>query len=308
MSKQIFCIGGANIDVKLKASETLELATSNIASTAVTFGGVARNVAENLAVLTSKISLQCVVGDDASGQLLLKNLQTKGVDTSTSLILAGQTTSSYYAVLKDNGELHIALVDMAIYENLNFEAFISSWQSWPTGSIVFLDTNLPASLIEYAIQLSYEKQILLCIDPVSTIKAKRLPQQLHGVFLLKPNQLEASALTNTDVISADDCMRAAEKLLMRGAENVVISLGESGYVVANKHIQQHIAVTAIERIIDANGAGDAFISGILWGLQLNKNIIDACQLGSKLAALALQTHKTAIDSISRECLLEFTET
>ena len=90
MKKNIICIGGANVDFKLKSQKPLLLNTSNPVFSNNSFGGVARNVAHNLAKITSKIHLQCVVGDDSYGKILLEQLQSLGVNTQHSHILVGK--------------------------------------------------------------------------------------------------------------------------------------------------------------------------------------------------------------------------
>src|SRR5262249_8397983 len=100
----IYCIGGANIDRKLISLGVLTRETSNPVTSVTTWGGVARNIADNLSRWTQPIYLQCVVGDDKEGQQLLQAIQQLGVDVSHCLTLSHCTTSQYYAVLDSKGE------------------------------------------------------------------------------------------------------------------------------------------------------------------------------------------------------------
>lgn len=298
MSKPIFCIGGANIDRKLIACDQLLLGTSNPVSSTTTFGGVARNVAENLAHWTAPIHLQCVVGDDIEGKNLLAYMQQLGVDIRHCLILPHHSTSHYYAVLEMQGELRIALADMAIYNHIPTKIFKQAWNEWPDESIIFIDTNLPADILQQIIQHNKQNKYQLCIDPVAVLKAKRLPLSLENIFLIKPNQDEASALCNIPIHSINDCMTAGEILLKRGVKNVVISVGEAGYVIVNEEMKRHITITKIEEIKDVNGAGDAFVAGILYGLQQALPLLEACELGATAAALTIQSYKTVAENIT----------
>ena len=305
MVKNIFCIGGANIDRKLKSSANLLPGTSNPVVSNTTFGGVARNVAENLARWTNRVHLQCVVGKDAAGQQLLAHMQKLGVNTDKCFVLENHATSHYYALLNSGGELHIALADMDIYDHIPIETFIQSWNEWSNYTIIFIDTNLPAALIDYALHQAEAKQAKLIIDPVSVPKAKRLPHSLKNVFLIKPNQLEASILTGITIHSVNDCFKAGVALLNRGVENVVISLGNSGYVIVNDSQQEHIQTLQFNDVHDVNGAGDAFIAGILFGLQEDSSILHACELGAAAAAFTVQSHKTVAEEITAAHLRAF---
>ena len=98
MKPSVLCIGGANLDRKLRLSETLRMGTSNPVSSEVSPGGVARNVAENLALLGCKVRLLSTFSDDLEGNWLLDHLNSAGVDVSPSLIVPGRKSGSYTAL------------------------------------------------------------------------------------------------------------------------------------------------------------------------------------------------------------------
>ena len=77
----ILCIGGAAVDRKFRLAEPPRAATSNPGRGVSSFGGVARNVAENLARLGRRAALISAVGDDADGAALVAHLAALGVDT-----------------------------------------------------------------------------------------------------------------------------------------------------------------------------------------------------------------------------------
>ncbi|WP_298624001.1 carbohydrate kinase family protein [uncultured Legionella sp.] len=290
----IFCIGGANIDLKLKSSNALLLHTSNPVYSNSSFGGVARNVAHNLAKVTSNVHLQCIVGDDASGRALLEHIGSLGVNTTHSLIVKGKRTSQYLAVLDESGELFIGLADMNIYDEIDDEFITAAWSSWSSQSLVFLDTNLPSSVIDLILKRAVDLDVKICIDPVSAEKAKKIPYQLDAVFLLKPDVQEASILSNMPIRTVKDCFTAGRKLLKRGAKNIVISMGNLGYVLVNDTHEIHMPALEVDSIVDVSGAGDAFVSGILLGLQQNKGILESCTMGAKSAAQTIQSVDTVI--------------
>ena len=86
-SRPIACIGAANLDRKLRSLATLTMGTSNPARQDESFGGVARNIAENLARLGAPVSLTTAIGDDSSGRALLAHAEAAGIDTRGTLKL-----------------------------------------------------------------------------------------------------------------------------------------------------------------------------------------------------------------------------
>jgi pseudouridine kinase len=59
--RPVVCIGAANIDRKLRPAAALLMGTSNPARQEESFGGVARNIAENLARLGADVALVTAV-------------------------------------------------------------------------------------------------------------------------------------------------------------------------------------------------------------------------------------------------------
>ncbi|MGM9454611.1 carbohydrate kinase family protein [Legionella bozemanae] len=302
MNRKIICIGGITIDRKLTSIHQLQLGTSNPVSSTFTFGGVAHNVALNLALLTNNVHLYSVVGQDNYGVQAIANLQSMDVQIQNILTLHDKSTAHYDVILDNEGELFLALADMEIFDHVPFAQFTQSWSKWSNEEIVFLDTNLSQEIIEYAIQIARSQNIKLCIDPVSVVKAKKLPASLEHIFLLKPDRFEAEALTHIRIHSVSDCIKAGHVLLDKGVRNCIISLGKFGYVIVNETIQKHFPALLSEPIIDVSGAGDAFIAGILYELKQEKPIIDACQTGAAMAALTLQSCHTVNKQIHYEAL------
>lgn len=293
MYNKIICVGGVTIDRKITPIQSLCMHTSNPVSSVFTFGGVAYNVAKNLVQLTNNIEIQSVIGEDSDGINIKKNLNSLGIHSENLLKISGKNTAHYDVVLNMSGEVFIALADMNIFEHIPLKEFTCPWQNWKPSDLIFLDTNLPATLINEAIQLSHLKNLILCLDPVSVAKAQKLPYNLHGVFLLKPDRLEAEILTQRRLYSIEDCIAAGDSLLERGVKNCVITLGEEGYVVVNRDVRKHFPAVPVETIKDVSGAGDAFIAGILYQLKQGFTLIEACETGAAAAALTLQSFHSA---------------
>src|SRR5690625_7316765 len=77
----IACIGGMNVDRKFYAKDSLQYETSNPATSSVSVGGVARNIAENLGRLDERVTLFSVSGEDGDWEML-KQLSSEYMDLS----------------------------------------------------------------------------------------------------------------------------------------------------------------------------------------------------------------------------------
>src|SRR3954452_6925623 len=101
---KIACIGGAHIDRHGLLGGPLILGTSNPGTVTSDFGGVARNVAENLARLGRGVRMVSRVGDDEAGRGVVRHLASLGIDTS-NVTVSQRATASYTAILQQDGEL-----------------------------------------------------------------------------------------------------------------------------------------------------------------------------------------------------------
>ncbi len=104
----VLVMGGAGIDIVGRLKGELGLASSTPAQIRSSFGGVARNVAENLARLGQAVRFVSVVGTDADGDQLIQGLIDAGVDVSAVQRTNDFRTSSYLAVINAAGELQFA--------------------------------------------------------------------------------------------------------------------------------------------------------------------------------------------------------
>jgi pseudouridine kinase len=172
----------------------IEPDTSNPATSSRAFGGVARNVAENLARVGVPTALATLVGDDENGRAILIEAERLGLDTSLTRVLP-QRTAEYVAVLEPDGRLAFGLADMAIFEAFS-EAFLETvWPAALQADWIFAECNLPAAVLQELIREQRRRGFRLAIDAVSRAKAVRLPDDLTGVDLLFLNEAEAEAIS-----------------------------------------------------------------------------------------------------------------
>src|SRR5262249_46674459 len=114
---RVVCVGGTNIDIKCRLAGRTVMGSSNPGATLLGAGGVARNIAHNLALLGVGAALVSVVGCDAFGAQVLGATAAAGVDTRGVIRTAG-ATGSYHAALDAAGELILGVAAMGILERL----------------------------------------------------------------------------------------------------------------------------------------------------------------------------------------------
>ena len=256
--------------------------SSNPARMSTGFGGVARNVAENLARLGVPVALVSRVGDDDSGRELLAGLDRSGVDRSAVREVVGAATAQYVALLDPAGELVIAAAAMDLFDGFEPDHVLPA-AGTATG-LVLADTNLPGPVLAALVVAGRDDALRLTVDAVSTAKVARLPADLTGLAVLFCNQDEARAWLAEHGRSANDGpVAAAERLVDAGAEQVVLTLGAGGALLARA---QGVLRLPAERVpvVDVTGAGDALVAGTLAGLVRGRSPAEAVAGGVRLAS------------------------
>ncbi len=282
------------IDRKLRAAGPIRSGTSNPVVASLGFGGVARNVAENLARLGGAVSLASCVGDDVSGRALLAHLAGLGVGTDAVQVIKGASTAEYTAFLQPDGTLFAGGADMAILDRI-YGGLARSALSGRVGKAwVFADCNAPTEALCDVINLCAHAGLPLAIDAISVAKARRLPRDLAGVTCLFLNRDEAAALLGPDAHDPEDMAMA---LAGRGAGAVVLTLGERGALVCEAVHITHVPAESA-KVADVTGAGDAMIAGTLFGLAGGLALPDAVKLGAHVAARTVASALSVDDRLS----------
>lgn len=283
------CIGGAVFDRKYRARQAIIPETSNPVDGAKSFGGVARNVAENLALLGTPVSFISILGEDETGSAILAHLRERGVEVSQVVTVRERPTAEYAAVLDPAGDLVLGLADMGIFDLFQPAHIDRAWSHLASASLVFADCNLPAATLQHLITRRQGARFRLAIDAVSTPKVVRLPEDLSGIDLLFMNLDEANALlARQQKPRAEDSFQAAEALTGLGVTEAIVTMGPRGVAVASGETVRHVPAVKANPV-DMTGAGDAMIAATLHRLLAGDETARAARMGALLGALTTET-------------------
>lgn len=302
---RVLVIGSAGLDLIGRPLASLQLATSNPGRLRMSYGGVARNVAENLARLGTETALITAVGDDAQGHQLLAHAAEAGIDVEAALQVAGQRTSAYLAVLDEGGSLHLALDDMGILDCLTPEYLRSQRELFEGASVVFLDANLSPKALAAAVALCRRADVPLVADPTSAQLAPRLLPHLRDLWMVTPNEMQAGILCPHPVPHADRdrALDSARHLVSAGVGIALLTMAEFGVCYATAESSGHVPAIVTE-IHDPTGAGDALTAAVLFALLNEIPVDEAVRLGAAAAALTLRTPGSVVPDLSLEMLYD----
>ena len=282
-----YCLGAAHRDIKARALVKPKNGESVPVQTSTCLGGVACNIAVNLASLGSRVFLGSIVGDDIFGQNIIKNLIINNINIQDIIISKNNPTAYYYALIDHNGELFIALSDMNIYQELKLENIILLINKNMHITDWIIDANLSPEVISYICRTIKNKR--LWGIGVSVYKNAVLSQGFPYWHALILNQEELFALSNKHELK--EAMNSIKKL---GCAHVIITAGASGVYYYNGDDFYH-SLPVVSYVTDVTGAGDAFSAGVIYSLAHQKNIKEALDMGLVLANQALRSSKSSLE-------------
>lgn len=286
-------IGAQNIDIFAKTKEEYTLHDSNIASITLAYGGVGRNLTENIKRLGNDVSFLTVFGDDTFSIQARESLHKLGIDTVHSLTVKNSSNSIYLGILNEDNDLYLGLNDMDITQSLNTSFFKRHIDYINSFNYIVIDNNLNQDAITY-LCTTIDSPIIM--DAVSAKKVHKLRSLLSKIDTLKLNTIELSELSNQPDIKSQMI-----ELRNNGLNNVLVTDGKNEIRLLNNNYYE-VLPTQIDDIVNASGAGDAFLSGFIQGVIENVKDEEKLRYANILAHYTLLCNEATSKEINKDVL------
>jgi pseudouridine kinase len=262
---------------------------SNPGNVRVSFGGVCRNIAENMARLHVNTKFISIIGNDEKGRSILKAAENIHLDMNDSLIVEGESTPTYMAILNEHGEMESAIVDMKITDKVTEEFIDSKADIIKNAEYMVLDTDNPV-ILEY-ILTTYKDETNFILDPVSASKVARIKHLIPYFHTIKPNRIEAEVLCGFELKSTEDIRKAGAYFRSIGNQNVIISLDADGIYYNNGEREGIIKANQVP-VVNVTGAGDSCVAGIGYGFMNELSIVDTVKYAIVMSAITISHAET----------------
>ena len=294
MAAPVICIGTIMVDELFFCREHAVSATSNPAIIKRYAGGVAGNIARNLAMLQVPVQLVTVVGSDRDGDWLLDCFRQAGVSTAM-LQQVEEHTGKYASVINADGSLFVAACADECSKYISPAYLQGITGELAHAAMIIIDTNIEATAINWVLQFARDHSIPLVIEPVSVVKARKLAtMDLSGVFMITPNEDEVASVCNSNHNDSAGCL---VELLHRGIQQIWLRKGEKGSLICDKDGSHLLGVPDIE-VADSTGAGDAALAGWIAAYYNGSGSYECLQAGHVMAMETLRVHGSVMDGFS----------
>jgi ribokinase len=268
----ICVLGSLNIDLVYYLShhplpgETLTSTHSDVspggkgANQAVACAKLSRS--RTLEDASTKVVMLGAVGSDAHGSTLLDSLQAYGVDSSEVIRRQGHdeystTGTAIVMVDEPTGQNRIILAPGA-NASLRPESVTSLVNLRP--SLLIMQLEIPLDTVLHALAAAKSAKIPVLLNPAP---AFQLPEEAYnGLSHLILNETEVALLAQVNEAELEDINmveKTAKRILAKGVQNIVITLGARGAYFMSKAGQKGFVPALKVDVVDTTAAGDTFI-------------------------------------------------
>ena len=292
-------IGGANVDIHGRSDHPLIMRDSNPGKLHVSLGGVCRNICENLARLGETVRLVSVVGDDMRGRSIVEGCERVGIDTRAIQRIEDEESSSYISIMDEEGDMLLAMSDMRLIKKQGRGMVDRAHVTLCGADLVVCDGNLSLETIEHLTKVCTRP---LYLDPVSTAWAKELRPIVGRFDTVKPNLMELEALTDYPVDTAEHLETACDILRGKGVRRVFVSLGKNGMFYKGPEGALSSISRTFDKMVNATGAGDAAMAGIIWATRQGWDARDTMHAGMAAGMAAISSKDTINPEMSPQAI------
>ncbi|KAL1342571.1 hypothetical protein HN51_029105 [Arachis hypogaea] len=245
-------------------------------------GGAPANVAVGISRLGGSSAFIGKVGKDEFGYMLCDILKQNFVDTSAVRFDSEARTALAFVTLRADGEREFLFfrnpsADMLLHESEIDKILIQKAKIFHYGSISLIhdpckSAHLAALRIakESGCILSYDPNLRLALWPSAEAAQKGIMSVWDKADIIKISEEEITFLTKGDDPNDDDVV--LKKLFHPDLKLLIVTQGSEGCRYYTKKFKGRVAGVKVNPI-DTTGAGDAFVSGILYNIASDQSIL-----------------------------------
>ena len=282
----IVVVGNVFVDIKGFPEDLYVPGGRNSGSVQIVHGGVGRNVAEDIANVELRPVFVSMVDDTAEGTEVLYKLHSHRVNTDY-VVSVPDGMGMWLAVFDESGD-----VVASISKRPKMDAMVQLLDE--KGDEIFadcdsivieidLDKEVVKRVLKYA--RKYGKKVYAVVANMSIASLRR--DFLQDIDCFVCNVQEAGILFVSDFSDMEPeelCETLSQNLANADFPSMIVTMGSRGAVYATKDGLCGVYPASSVTVRDTTGAGDAFCAGVAIGLTYGKSMLEAVDIGTRLAA------------------------
>jgi ribokinase len=280
---KIVVIGSVNTDMVVKGKK-LPLPGETLIGGVffMNAGGKGANQAVAAARLGGNVALVSKVGNDFFGRDAIERFRGENIGTDYIFVDAHSATGTALIMVNEEGENCIVVAPGANQELVPSD--IENIGAIQEAEIVLMQLEIPIETIAFVAQKLKGSSAKIIINPAPACPLS--DELLDGLFLITPNETEASFLTGIKVSDYKSAAAAAKRLLDKGVRNVIITLGKQGAYFRNSELELSVAAPIVD-VLDTTAAGDTFNGALAVAITAKMDWEQAMQFAVKAASISV---------------------
>lgn len=303
MKNKIVVIGSSNIDLIMKMDRLPEKGeTVTNAVFMQVYGGKGANQAVAAARAGGNVAFVNCVGEDAYTPRMVQNYKNEGIDTR--FVFQEKNIASGHALIMIGGEgQNIISVAPGANYLLTPAKIDEAAEVFDEAAMIVMQYEIQEETIKYVIDMANEKGIpvLWNCAPARPFDLSYIPK----INILVLNEVEAGFLSGIPVGNKTDAEKAAENLIAKGVEKVIITLGPQGAFVITKDEKVSVKAYNVDAV-DTTAAGDTFCGSFAVALVEGKSLKESLQFASAAAAISVTRMGAQPSAPTRKEIEDFT--
>lgn len=282
--EQIVVIGSSNTDLVIKTDRIPEPGETVLGGVfMMTAGGKGANQAVAAARLGGRTTFVARMGRDLFGEKSLENYAKDNLNTDYVFVDGTAPSGAALITVDGRGENCIVVASGANGALCRGDIDVAR-ERIGQAKFVLLQLEIPMETVEYAAAVAEAEgaKVILNPAPAATLSA----ELMRRLFLITPNRTEAQLLTGIPVETWEDAERAADLLLARGVENVVVTMGSMGSLVRSASFSERVPARRVEAV-DTTAAGDVFNGALCVALSEGRDLVSALRFATAASSLAV---------------------
>ena len=287
----IVVIGAVFVDIKGYPESNFIPAGRNAGRVEQVHGGVARNVAEDIANCELRPTFVSLVDSSGTGLDVVRKLNDHKVDTRY-IRQTRDGMGTWLAVFDNDGDVFASISKrpdlMPIADILDEHGD----EIFANADSVVLEICIDKEIVKRVFKLAkkHNKKVFAVVANMSIAQQRR--DFLQSIDCFVCNIQEAGMLFSDDYSdrSKEEMVDiVSQKVIAAQIPSMIVTMGGDGAVYADKFGDKGYCPARRVEVKDTTGAGDSFCAGVAIGLTYGKTLAESCEIGSHLAASVIVT-------------------
>lgn len=283
---KIIVIGSSNTDMVVTSSK-MPLPGETVMGNDfdIIQGGKGANQAVAAARAGGEVTFIAKVGNDDFGKSAINGYKTDNINTDFILVDEQKPTGVAVIIVDESSGQNSIVVAPGANSKLTIQDIEKVKNEIITSDILLVQLEIPLETVKFALNIAKENGIKTILNPAP---AQLLNDEiLEKIDIITPNETETESLTGIKVKDNDSMKKAAELLLDKINDTVIITLGSKGAYFCTKTGEEGIVPAIKVNAVDTTAAGDVFNGYLAASLATKNSLKDSLLLANKAAAISV---------------------